>query len=340
MVFSLLRIHLPVYDFGDAAMWRRYFHLHGGTDILKGGLMGSFVRRPGIMAGVALAGAALTLAAPAAAAQATAAVPGVINVPCSASALKTAIITANGGGAALLVLSANCTYTIVAPTSATDGLPPITGNFGLVGGGNTVIRRSPAALSSFRVLEVNSGASLVVSNLAIVNGKTAGLGGGILNGGTLRIRNVTFFKNSAGNGGALSNSAGATAILNNATMSLNKTTGVGGGGIINFGTLTLAESSLSGNKALINGGGLNTQPGGISHIIRSQIVSNVSGGLGGGVSNLGTTTISGSSVRFNKGSSGGGIATGNTNVTLTQSTVTSNKPNNCNPLNTIPGCVG
>jgi hypothetical protein len=339
MVFSLLRIHLPVYDFGDAAMWRRYFHLHGGTDILKGGLMGSFVRRPGIMAGVALAGAALTLAAPAAAAQATAAVPGVINVPCSASALKTAIITANGGGAALLVLSANCTYTIVVPTSATDGLPPITGNFGLVGGGNTVIRRSPAALSSFRVLEVNSGASLVVSNLAIVNGKTAGLGGGILNGGTLRIRNVTFFKNSAGNGGALSNSAGATAILNNATMSLNKTTGVGGGGIINFGTLTLAESSLSGNKALINGGGLNTQPGGISHIIRSQIVSNVSGGLGGGVSNLGTTTISGSSVRFNKGSAGGGIATGNTNVTLTQSTVTSNKPDNCNPLNTIPGCV-
>jgi hypothetical protein len=339
MVFSLLRIHLPVYDFGDAAMWRRYFHLHGGTDILKGGLMGSFVRRPGIMAGVALAGAALTLAAPAAAAQATAAVPGVINVPCSASALKTAIITANGGGAALLVLSANCTYTIVVPTSATDGLPPITGNFGLVGGGNTVIRRSPAALSSFRVLEVNSGASLVVSNLAIVNGKTAGLGGGILNGGTLRIRNVTFFKNSAGNGGALSNSAGATAILNNATMSLNKTTGVGGGGIINFGTLTLAESSLSGNKALINGGGLNTQPGGISHIIRSQIVSNVSGGLGGGVSNLGTTTISGSSVRFNKGSAGGGIATGNTSVTLTQSTVTSNKPDNCNPLNTIPGCV-
>jgi hypothetical protein len=301
--------------------------------------MGSFVRRPGIMASVVLAGAALTLAAPAAAAQAVAAVPGVINVPCNANALKIAVTTANGGGAVVLALSANCTYTIVAPASATDGLPLITGHFALVGGGNTVIRRSPAALSSFRVLEVASGASLGVSNLAIVNGKTAGLGGGILNGGTLRIRNVTFFKNSAGNGGALSNSAGDTAILNNATMSLNTTTGIGGGGIINFGTLTLSESSLSGNKAPINGGGLNTQPGGISHIIRSQIVSNVSGGLGGGLSNLGTTTISGSSVRFNKGSGGGGIATGNTNVTLTQSTVTSNKPDNCNPLNTIPGCV-
>jgi hypothetical protein len=127
------------------------------------------------MAGVALAGAALTLAVPAAAAQATGAVPGVINVPCNVNVLKAAISTANGGGAAVLALSANCTYNIVTPASATDGLPPITGNFGLVGGGNTTIRRSTTALSAFRVLEVASGASLRVSNLAIVNGKTAGL---------------------------------------------------------------------------------------------------------------------------------------------------------------------
>jgi hypothetical protein len=301
--------------------------------------MGSSVRRPGMMAGVVLAGAALTLVAPAAAAQAKAAVPGVINVPCSASALKTAIIAANGGGAAVLALSANCTYSIVTPTSATDALPPVTGHFGLVGGGNTVIRRGTAALSAFRVLEVASGASLLVSNLSIRNGSTAGLGGGILNAGTLRIRNVTFLGNKAGNGGALSNSAGGTASLDNATMSGNTTTGVGGGGIINFGTVTLTQSSLSGNRVPINGGGLNTQPGGITHVVQSQIVNNVAGGLGGGISNLGTTTISGSSVRFNKGSGGGGIATGNTNVTLKTSTVTSNTPDNCNPVHTIQGCV-
>jgi len=291
------------------------------------------------MAGVALAGAALTLAVPAAAAPAMAAVPGVINVPCSASALKTAIITANGGGAAVLALSPNCTYAIITPASATDGLPPITGHFGLVGGRNTVILRSTAALSNFRVLEVASGASLWVSNLSIRNGKTAGLGGGILNGGKLRLSTVTFSGNMAANGGALSISAGATATLYNVTMAVNTTTGVGGGGIINFGLLTLNASSLYNNHVPINGGGLNTQPGGISHISQSQIVNNVSGSLGGGISNLGTTTISGSSVRFNQGSGGGGIATGNTNVTLRNSTVTSNTPDNCNPLNTIPGCV-
>ena len=101
----------------------------------------------------------------------------------------------------------------------------------------------------------------------------------------------------------------------------------------------LDESSLTGNRASINGGGLNTQASGVSRITQSQFVDNVSGGLGGGMSNLGTTTLYGTSVRFNTGSRGGGIATGNANVTLNKSIVTSNTPDNCNPLNTILGCV-
>jgi hypothetical protein len=320
-------------------MWRHGFHRYGGTDIFKGGLMGSIVRRPGIMAGVVLAGAALTAAAPAAAAQAMTATPGIINVPCTTSALVTAINAANSSGPGTLLLAANCTYGITVPATASDGLPLITGHVSLVGGQNTVIRRSPAALTSFRVLDVAAGGSLRVSNLSIRNGKTAGAGGGIQNAGTLWISKVTFSGNSASNGGALSNAAGATAILYDATIAENTTTGVGGGGIINFGTLTLNESSLSGNHAPINGGGLNTQPAGISHISQSQFVNNVSGGLGGGISNLGTTTLTGTSVRFNKGSGGGGIATGNAHVTVANSTITDNTPDNCNPANTIQGCV-
>jgi hypothetical protein len=298
------------------------------------------VRRPGIMASVALAGAALTAAAPAVQAQAMTAGPGVVNVPCSISALVTAINTANSGGADTLLLAGNRTYGIKIPATAPDGLPLITGHVGLVGGPGTVIRRSPAALTAFRVLDVAAGASLRVSNLSIRNGNTAGLGGGIQNAGTLWVSKVTFSGNKAGNGGALSNSAGATATIYNATIAENTTTGVGGGGIINSGTLTLDESSLSDNHAPINGGGLNTQGAGISHIIQSQFVRNVSGGLGGGISNLGTTTLYGTSVRFNRGSAGGGIATSNTNVTLQKSTVTDNTPGNCSPPGTIPGCVG
>jgi hypothetical protein len=292
------------------------------------------------MASVVLAGAALTAAAPSVQAQAITAGPGVVNVQCSINALVTAINTANSGGPGTLLLAGNCTYGITIPATASDGLPLITGHIGLVGGPNTVIRRSPSALTAFRVLDVAAGASLRVSNLSIRNGKTAGLGGGIQNAGSLWVSKVTFSGNNAGNGGALSNNSGATATLYNATIAENTTTGVGGGGIINSGTLTLDESSLSDNHAPINGGGLNTQTAGISHIIQSQLVRNVSGGLGGGISNLGTTTLYGTSVRFNRGSAGGGIATSNTNVTLQKSTVTDNTPDNCSPLGTIPGCAG
>ncbi|HMH94424.1 MAG TPA: hypothetical protein VK586_25495, partial [Streptosporangiaceae bacterium] len=106
----------------------------------------------------------------------------------------------------------------------------------------------------------------------------------------------------------------------------------------NFGTLTLDGSIVTGNTAPINGGGLNTQSGGTSRISQSTFTRNTSGGLGGGISNLGTTSLAGSTVRLNKASSGGGIATGNTNVTLRGTTVAGNTPDNCSPLNTIQGC--
>ena len=107
---------------------------------------------------------------------------------------------------------------------------------------------------------------------------------------------------------------------------------------MNFGTLTLFKVVLDSNTAKINGGGLNTQPSGVSRLFQSTVSHNTSLGTGGGISNLGTTSINGSQVRLNTGSSGGGIATGNNNVTLTSSIVKKNSPDNCDPLNTIPGC--
>ena len=74
-------------------------------------------------------------------------------------------------------------------------------------------------------------------------------------------------------------------------------------------------------------------------IFQSTFSHNTSAGLGGGISNLGTTSLNGSQVRFNTGSAGGGIATGNNNVTLRSSIVKKNSPDNCNPLNTIAGCA-
>jgi hypothetical protein len=301
--------------------------------------MGSFGRLSGNMAAAALAGAALTAALPAAHAQAVTGLQS-ITVPCSTSALAAAISTANSSGATAILLSGNCTYDITTPATAADGLPIITGRISLAGGANTVIRRSPTAPTAFRILDVAAGATLSLHGISVVNGRTSGLGGGIQNAGTLVLSQATLSGNTAGNGGALANIAGATATVSDTRMSDNTTTGVGGGGVINMGALTLTGSVLSGNSAPINGGGLNTQASGTSRISQSTIVRNVSGSLGGGISNLGTTSLDGTRVELNTGSSGGGIATSNNNVTLGNSLVRYNTPDNCSPLGTIPGCAG
>jgi hypothetical protein len=154
------------------------------------------------------------------------------------------------------------------------------------------------------------------------------------------LRHVTLSGNRAGNGGAVSNSAAGTATISRSLLNANTTTGVGGGGLINFGTLTVFGSVFAANTAPINGGAVNTQPGGTTRLIQTTLDHNTSGGLGGGISNLGTTSLNRTLVTSNRGSAGGGIATGNTNVTLVRSIVRNNIPDNCNPLNTIPGCAG
>jgi hypothetical protein len=266
--------------------------------------------------------------------------------------LVAAITAANSSGPTTLVLAADCDYLVEGPAGPSTGLPVITGNVSLLGGhgpnvdagpGTTTISLDPAVPPVFgvRILQVAAGGTLQVRSLTIANGFTfGGLGGGIFNAGTLFVANSTVTGNRAGNGGGLANIAGATATIISSNFSGNTTTGVGGGAILNQGTLTVRNSSLSSNTAPVNGGGLNTQPGGVSTLIQSTVDHNTAGGLGGGISNLGTTSLVRTTVEFNTATNGGGgIATGNNSVFLSQSTVAFNTPDNCLPLNTIPGCV-
>jgi predicted outer membrane repeat protein len=294
--------------------------------------MRSFTRLSGGMAAVALTGAALTAMAPAPAMAAG----RTIRVPCSANALAAAITRANGLGGAVLSLPDGCTYDISTPATASDGLPVITGAVTMTGGPTTAITRASA--TAFRLLEVAAGGTLIMNSVSVTRGSTTGVGGAVLTAGTLVIDEGTFARNTAANGGAVSISAGGTARITDALFTGNTATSVGGGAIINFGSLTLDGSIVTGNTAPINGGGLNTQPGATSRISQSTFTRNTSGSLGGAISNLGTTSLAGSTVRLNKGSGGGGIATGNTNVTLRGSTVANNTPDNCSPVNTIRGC--
>jgi hypothetical protein len=297
--------------------------------------MGSIAKATGAAGVAILAGGTLMMASPA---QSSAAGGRVIRVPCSSAALASAIVAANAPGGAVLGLAGRCTYTITTPATAATGLPTITGDVALVGGPGTTIQRDPTA-AAFRVLDVSAGARLRVAGITILNGSTAGLGGGIQNAGRLGLLQTTLSGNSAGNGGAVANSAAGTATISRSLVTANAATGVGGGGVINFGVLTVSGSALRFNTAPINGGAVNTQPSGTTQLIQSTVSRNTSGGLGGGVSNLGTTTLHRTLVEHNRGSAGGAIATGNTNVVLSRSIVRNNQPDNCNPINTIPGCV-
>ncbi len=271
-------------------------------------------------------------------------------VPCSVAALAAAITAANAAGSpTTLELAPDCAYNIVVPATAANGLPVITGDIRLIGGSSlgpavdvgqptTTIQRATAL--AFRLFEVAVGGTLRIQSVRLVNGSAAGgLGGAILNAGTLTVVSSVFFSNAAGNGGGISNSAGANAIVSRSRFSSNMTTGVGGGGIINFGVLLATRTEFSSNTAPINGGAINTQPGGNTTLNQSTVANNTSGGLGGGLSNLGSTSLVNSRVEFNTGSGGGGIATGNANVFLTNTVVENNIPDNCSPLNTIPGCI-
>ncbi|GLY71969.1 hypothetical protein [Actinoallomurus iriomotensis] len=298
--------------------------------------MGSFTRSTSGAGIAVLTGGMVVAAIPA---PATAAAR-VVRVPCSATALSAAMTAANASASAPLSLAPRCVYDITTPATAATALPVITRDVTLLGGPGTTIRRAPSAAARFRVLEVAAGASLRMAGVSVLNGATSGLGGGVQNAGRLVLSRVTLAGNTAANGGAIANLAGGRATVSRSVLKANTTTSVGGGGILNAGTATIFASALLSNTAPINGGGVNTQPSGTTWLIRTAVEHNTSGSLGGGLSNLGHTTLNQAVVRFNQGSAGGGLASANTKVLISRSVVRDNTPGNCSPVNTIAGCTG
>jgi hypothetical protein len=305
-----------------------------------------------------LAGTA-ALAAPAA--LASAAINPPPNVPCSSSDLVAAIQHANTVGTATLLLAGNCNYALTAPASGGDGLPAITGNLTITGAQGTTISRSASA--AFRIVDVARGGSLTLSGVTITNGLSASTGGGIQDSGTLSLQDVRLTGNAAGaGGGGLAVAPGGRAALSSVSLASNSTRGAGGG-ILNQGTVSLqgvtlsgnnagrggaidnagqlsaTNSTLTGNTARISGGGLNTERSGSSQISGTSVDHNRGGVFGGGVSNQGRTALSGGRVVFNHAFAGGGIINiGRASISVRDTFINFNSPDNCRPRNTIRGC--
>jgi hypothetical protein len=229
-----------------------------------------------------------------------------------AGSLRQAILDANAAAGAddILFAPAITGGTITLVTS----LPEITDTLTITGPGFDGITVS--GNNAVRVFSVKANVTAALSGLAVINGKTAENGGGILNNGNLTLTNVTLRGNSAAGGGAVAN-VGATAKLAvvNSTLTQNTAESTGGGAILNTtagALLTVSNSTISSNNSN-QGGGIRNGTGATATITDTIVTNNqgVSSGDGAGIRNDGTMTLTNSTVSFNigRGSSffGGGI---------------------------------
>jgi hypothetical protein len=196
----------------------------------------------------------------------------------------------------------------------------------------------------------NGGANLTVKGSTVTNNTgQINLGGGIYSYGTLLVKNSTVTANGPANSGAgIENDGDATVV--NSDVSGNIGNGADGSGITSFGSnLTVTGSTLSGNTGARSGAAVYAGSGAVS-IAGSVITNNSASAYGGGIFvDSGTTvSISGTTVSNNDaGTDGGGIYVGPPSlgfpagtVSLVNSTVTNNLPDNCAPSGTVAGCTG
>ncbi len=350
--------------------------------------------------------AKLDAAAAASLGGAQAAQAATVNVPCSATALASAM--SNAGAGDTLSLAARCVYRQAALPTVSHDLT-ITGNGATlkdsgnltVGQGATLtttglnFRRTRIVMNlgtkavitggtfsgdtAFNggAIENNSyGPGLFVTGATFTGNTARGVGGAIYDNGNIGagITDCTFHGNKAGDGGAIFSSSQFGAGISDSVISGNTATYFGGGiaSSAEFG-LVVGGSRITGNRAGIAGGGIYNSWGPAS-ITDTLVAGNYARGDGGGIYYDGNAllsarpvTLDGSTITRNRaGAYGGGIydsqwqvnasdttvtrntaaggggiyATGpSAAATLTASPVLWNKPDNCEPANSITGCT-
>lgn len=237
---------------------------------------------------------------------------------------------------------------------------------------NTTSNSAGGILNHGGTLTLN--ASAVDDNTAAVGGGgiASGTGGSGGAGSSILVVKFSQVSSNAANGGPMTGaggiSNGGTATIIGSLIAGNTAPGGAGGGILNHGVMTINASKVTGNTAPANsaghqgtGGGIaninlvqvapGAVNGGILTITFSQITRNTASGQGGGIFEAtitkagvaagGPLTIKFSQITRNKAASGGGIfAVPGSPVALKVTVVAKNKPDNCAPAGTIPGCKG
>ncbi|HSA59636.1 MAG TPA: choice-of-anchor Q domain-containing protein [bacterium] len=248
---------------------------------------------------------------------------------CTAAAndcsLRGAVIAANAAAGDDVITLPAGTYTLTITglneDAAATGDLDILGNTTLNGAGakTTIIDGN----GTDRVLHVDppvaGGVTVALSGLTIQNGHAVGSttdGGGILNQGTLTLTNCALRNNAAGangDGGGIYDDAGPFIACVNSTISGNSARD--GGGILSR-SATYTNCTVSGNTASEYGGGLvfSLSPTPDSAIVNSTITGNSAVTVGGGIDAFGSGVL-----------------------TVKNSIVSDNSPQNCSVAVTSAG---
>lgn len=225
--------------------------------------------------------------------------------------------------------------------------------------------RNAAAEGQGAAGAIENDGELTVAGGSFAANTTTGFGGAIDNSGTLTVTGTTFSGNLSADGGAIEN-------LNVADISdsyfLNNQATFNGGAFHNEGQVTITDSQFSGNSAVSSGGGMfNGIDGTASAVVGSTFQGNraLSGGgvfnedivdltgsfvygnlsfdQGGGIYTNSALAVTDSKIVLNTAAGGGGIYNGTAfgapgTVTLTNSIVHANQPDNCEPVSSIISC--
>jgi predicted outer membrane repeat protein len=193
------------------------------------------------------------------------------HVPCSATALASAVALASGE---TLSLAPYCTYRLAA------ALPTVSQNLTILGNHATLQRSYAPATPAFTILSVDGTADLSVTNLNFANGAGAIAA---TQSATVTVQGGAFTGNQAANGGAI-----------------NSTTG--------SGSLTVTDAVFSRNSATQAGGAIYTnEAAGTTTVTGSTFTKNTAGQVGGAIYNFFDMNVGNSTFVANQAEYGGAI---------------------------------
>ncbi len=202
---------------------------------------------------------------------------------------------------------------ILARPGAGGGTLVIDKTLSITGPSGRVTITRPNADPEFRLMTIGDGGRASLANLSLRNGRTNRNGGGIINFGSLTLRNCIIADNRAFTGGGIDNH-GPLTLTRTVVEHNTASSGFGVGGIHNhLRRVSIARSSVGNNsgEGIFNGGGS-------LEITNSTISDNSGGGVG---QDWGGTTLD--HVRI-LGNSGGGMSNHQGEVLLTNSVVALN----------------